>query len=527
MPSTSAALDEPHISIKPSADGQLPMGPPRRLRHRRPLLTAVVCLVVVGALVATAAIAGWFPFAKDDSAADAATAAGTSQLVTVSEGSIAETVSAESTVAAAETESLSFSSSGTVSEVLVKAGDVVTVGQVLARVDSASLRADVADAQASVAELQAQIDNYSIELWEYRDDHDDEDDEYDDGDVIEDQITSAQARLDVANDTLADAQEALGGADLTASIAGTVASVDLTVGEQLGSDGTGGTTMTGSGTNSGNSNGSIGSGSTGLPGATTSADGESTAQIEIVSTGRYQVELSLDSTDIANVAVGQQVSITEATSSSSGLPGGGAFPGGGGFPGGGRGGFPGAGQTDQDEEGEDTGPEAVAGGASATGTVTEVSSIADASSGVPSYSVIVQFTDDAGDFYIGTSVIAEITTSNRDGVLLVPSLAVTSANGASTVQVAVDGTLDGRLETRPVTTGETSGNQIEITSGLSVGEQVVVELPGATGGGAFPGGGELPEGFPQRGFPGGGQRPTQDQTGSGADSGSSTDGANG
>ena len=135
----------------------------------------------------------------------------------------------------------------------------------------------------------------------------------------------------------------------------------------------------------------------------------------------------------------------------------------------------------------------------------EVSDIADASSGVASYSVVVEFNDESGDFYVGTTVIAEITVANRTGVLLVPSAAVATENGQSTVQVALDGTADGRVKTRAVTTGETSGNQIEITSGLAAGDQILVELPGFAGvpGGGFQppdglpaGGGSPPAGFP-------------------------------
>ena len=121
------------------------------------LSRCVVLALAVGTWAVVSWRAGWWPFETDD-AADAATVAATPQVVTVDEGSLTETVSAESTVAAADTDSLSFEASGTVSEVLVKEGDTVTAGQVMARLDSASLRADVADAQATVTELQAQID---------------------------------------------------------------------------------------------------------------------------------------------------------------------------------------------------------------------------------------------------------------------------------------------------------------------------------------------------------------------------------
>src|SRR5205823_1956734 len=83
----------------------------------------------------------------------------TSQVATVTRGSMSETVSAEGTVAAAQTDDLSFSSSGTVTAVDVKAGDEVKAGQVLATIDSAALGADVAAAQSSLAQAQAQLDD--------------------------------------------------------------------------------------------------------------------------------------------------------------------------------------------------------------------------------------------------------------------------------------------------------------------------------------------------------------------------------
>ena len=61
------------------------------------------------------------------------------------------TVSAEGTVEAAQTDDLSFTASGTVTAVNVKAGDTVTAGQVLATVDSAELQSAVTSAESNLA----------------------------------------------------------------------------------------------------------------------------------------------------------------------------------------------------------------------------------------------------------------------------------------------------------------------------------------------------------------------------------------
>jgi macrolide-specific efflux system membrane fusion protein len=116
------------------------------------------------------------------------------------------------------------------------------------------------------------------------------------------------------------------------------------------------------------------------------------------------------------------------------------------------------------------------------------------------------------------SVTAAIVYERRTDVLTVPSAAITTANGKSTVTKVVDG----KNVTTDVTVGETSGTVTEITKGLSSGDSVLVTVftPGSgagTGGstgqtgqtgqqGQFPGGGEGFTGGGEGGqFPGGGQ----------------------
>lgn len=433
----------------------------------------------------------------------------TPQVVDVSTGTFSTSVSAEGTVAAQDTESLSFTAAGTVTAVNVAAGDHVTVDQVLATLDSPALESALASAAADVADAEAKL----------ADDIDD--------DASDEQLLADWTNLDVANDSLTNAYEALEGLQLVSTIDGEITSVNLAVGDELSSGGTGGTSMTGSGSGSGNSAGGLGSttGAGGAGGASSSAD------IEIVTTGSYSVDVAIDATDIDSVALGQSatVRVTSASTSTNTFPGGGVFPAGGAFPGGG-GTFPGGGNATAGQGGGDistdqgaTGQTTTATGATATGTVSEVSTIADASSGVASYTVTVTFSDDSGDIYVGSAVTVDITTAERTGVVQVPVQAVTTGtDGTSTVQVATDGTVDGAVEIRTVETGDTSGRMIEIVSGLSVGEQIIVEMPGFAGGGqtgiggqtgGFPGGGEL-SGRGQ--IPTDGQAPTDGQLPTGA-----------
>jgi multidrug efflux pump subunit AcrA (membrane-fusion protein) len=419
-------------------------------------------------------------------------AAETTSTDTVSEvtrGSMSESVSADGTVEAAKTDDLSFTSAGTVTAVNVKAGDKVTTGQVLATIDPTELEAAVATAESNVADAAAQLAD-------------------DQSSGTDEQVAADQTSLTSAYDALTSAKDDLAGASLVATFDGTVAAVNITAGEELGSDGTSATSATGTGSGSGQSTPPLGDGSSTPNASASSSSSDSTdPQVQVVSKGSYEVTLNVGSSDVDSVAVDQAATLTVSTaanSSSGGFPG---FPGGG-FPGGGgaatpQGGGSGAGT---DGSGNDS-SQTQSTGASATGKVTEVAQVADTSSGVAQYPVTIAFTASAEDFYVGSNVTGSITTKTRTNVLQVPVRAVTTAtDGTTTVEVAVDGTADGKSETRTVKTGLTSDGNIEITKGLEAGEKVIVAgiggIPtggGAGGGNGAPTGGNFPTGGPTGG----------------------------
>ena len=72
----------------------------------------------------------------------------------------------------------------------------------------------------------------------------------------------------------------------------------------------------------------------------------------------------------------------------------------------------------------------------------------------------------------------DVIISQKQNVLRLPVTAINPRNGRATVQVLGK---DGNLETRQVTTGLKGDDDVEITSGLDVGDKVVVA---AAGGGA-------------------------------------------
>jgi multidrug efflux pump subunit AcrA (membrane-fusion protein) len=439
---------------------------------------------IVMPLVAVLAFGGWWVWIRDDGGS-AAAATPTSQLVTATKGPMARTVSAEGTIAAAQTDDLSFSSAGTVTAVDVKAGQTVKAGDVVATIDSAELQSAVADAQSSVADAQAKLD-----------------DDQSSG-ASDAQIAADKSALTSAQDKLASAQTALAGAQLVATFDGTVAAVNISVGEQLGSGGTGGTDQSGSQSGSGNSaqapggsndlNGRNGTNGTGSIGNGSNDSSSTTPDIQVISTSSFTIDLGFDDTDIGNIKVGQDATITLSSSSANANGrrfGGGNFPfgaianGGGGpvfdFNGGTANATNNSGGRDQQPgNGSNTtggaGSATRAGVASATGKVTDVGTIADASSGVATYPVTVAFADTSGGYHPGANATVEITYAQVPDAIQVPALAVTTTNGTSTVTVSANG----KEQTHEVTTGLTSNGMVQITNGLQEGEQVVLRFPGA------------------------------------------------
>jgi len=92
----------------------------------------------------------------------------------------------------------------------------------------------------------------------------------------------------------------------------------------------------------------------------------------------------------------------------------------------------------------------------------------------------------------GMSGSASITTELKADIVAVPSSAVRIRGGKQVVELIVDG----EIELRPVETGLTDGDNVQIVSGLSVGETIA--LHGVVQGGegsAGEEGDELPEGI--------------------------------
>ncbi|WP_034620493.1 efflux RND transporter periplasmic adaptor subunit [Cellulomonas sp. URHE0023] len=185
-------------------------------------------------------------------------------------------------------------------------------------------------------------------------------------------------------------------------------------------------------------------------------NGDTAAQFTIVATDSWDVDVTVSDADIALVAVGDQAEVT----------------------------LDGA-----------TAP--------VFGTISAIGLLSTSDTGVAGYPVTVAVTGDQEGLHDGVSADVKLIYERRTDVLTVPSLAVTTTDGKSTVTVQ---DADGRTSTVDVTVGETSGNVTEITAGLAEGDEVVLAVftPGSGGSGRdnqqqgeLPGGGQffqLPEG---------------------------------
>ena len=113
-----------------------------------------------------------------------------------------------------------------------------------------------------------------------------------------------------------------------------------------------------------------------------------------------------------------------------------------------------------------------------TGTVMSVDTVGAVASGVTSYPVIIELDAPATNILPNMTAQANIITMTKENVLLVPSAAVQTVAGATQVRVVKNGA----VSTVPVTVGEASDTETEITSGLSEGDTVVTSAPTTTSG---------------------------------------------
>jgi membrane fusion protein, macrolide-specific efflux system len=265
------------------------------------------------------------------------------------------------------------------------------------------------------------------------------------------QLAADQASVNAAQSQVGTANAALAGTTLTSPVDGIVVSAGLTVGQQV-SGGSGGGGSGGGGGGGGEGSGS-GSGGT--------SSGSSSSSITVISANDV-INANVNATVVGQIKTGDQVVITT--------------------------------------EGA-TGP--------VQGTVASIGLIANTSSGVATFPVVIDVTGTPSGLYAGASATVSIIYNQLTNVLAVPAAAVSFSGGKTVVYTIVHG----HKVAKDVTTGLTSGGLTRITSGLTAGEQVVVEIrssvsggSGSTNNGTFgPGGGvivRVPGGVPVGGVGG-------------------------
>ncbi|GII88350.1 secretion protein HlyD [Sphaerisporangium siamense] len=131
-------------------------------------------------------------------------------------------------------------------------------------------------------------------------------------------------------------------------------------------------------------------------------------------------------------------------------------------------------------------------GVTASGKVTRIDPVAQTSDNVVQYAATISLSDVPATVRLGQTASVQVVVAKADDALTVPTSAIRTAGGQSTVTVLENG----RQVAKRVEVGVKGDTTAEITAGLSEGDQVVRATGGTSGGsqGGFPGGG----------FPGGG-----------------------
>jgi membrane fusion protein, macrolide-specific efflux system len=104
-----------------------------------------------------------------------------------------------------------------------------------------------------------------------------------------------------------------------------------------------------------------------------------------------------------------------------------------------------------------------------TGHILIVNTSGTVSSGVTTYPATIAFDTSPGNIYPNMAVTANIITGIQNNVVLVPTAAVTTTSGESTVRVLKNG----QVTTVTVQTGNSDDTNTAITSGINEGDVVV------------------------------------------------------
>lgn len=111
-----------------------------------------------------------------------------------------------------------------------------------------------------------------------------------------------------------------------------------------------------------------------------------------------------------------------------------------------------------------------------TGVIVSIDTTGTVSSGVTTYPAVIKLDTGSDDIFPNMSAQANIITNVKDDVLLVPTGAITTQNGQSSVRILVKNA----VTTKQVETGLASSTQTEILSGVSEGDMVITNTQTTT-----------------------------------------------
>lgn len=355
-------------------------------RRRSLVINGLLVVVLLGA-----GVAGYLVFFGSSGSAQPTAA----RTAAAANRDVSEVVTASGTVQSSFSAAASFGASGTVTEINVKVGDVVTKGQQLAKLDptQAQLQVDIAQGNLNAA-LDKGTGTTAL-LTAYR-----------------------QAQL-----ALQQAKDALAATTLTAPGDGTITSVTGSVGQKVGSSTTSSSSTT----------------------TTTAASGF----VVVTDLKNLVLHANVSESDVSKLKADQAATVTVNAMQSQPVQ----------------------------------------------AKVTQVDLTPTTANNVVQYGVTLTLTEPPAGLRPGQSASVEVTVAGATGVLAVPAAAVQTVNGASSVAVLENG-----AETRRTVEVGVRGDQyVEIKSGLSAGEEVVLpqvststnqNRTGQQQGGQFPGTGQ-------------------------------------
>ncbi len=312
----------------------------------------------------------------------------TYQTAEASKGTLTVSVSGTGNIAVDKRSSVSPGITGEVYDLSVKLGDTVTEGQLLFKLDNDQLDTQVASAYSSYLQAKQNYENSVAQLLQAQKNQSDTANKPsatdEEKNIANQQVNSAQMAVEAAKQKIESswndyelAKENAAKRTVTAPINGTITSLNVTEGDQLGS--------------SSNSSSNQSSSSTGQSSSNSSTS--SSAAIVIDDLSSMKASVSINEVDASKVKTGQKASMTFDAID----------------------------------------------GLEITGKVEQISTIGTETSGVVTYPATISFDSLDERLKPQMSLTATITTDVKQDVLMVPNAAVKSSNSVSYVQVMKNG----------------------------------------------------------------------------------------